>query len=93
MGGSGHDVIDVWNVKWNLPDRQINDIPIDPGTNLPLIHKKICASVEKEKYGPQNFSNATVFQEQDAGSKSYYMDWYDFEKSILCCTSVADETN
>ena len=47
MGGSGHAVIDVLNVEWNIPDKRIIDIPIDPGTNLPLIHDFVCTSDEK----------------------------------------------
>ena len=36
MGGSGHTVVDGWNIEWHLPDGRIVDIPIDPATNLPL---------------------------------------------------------
>ena len=47
MGGSGHAIIDVWNVECHIPDKRIIDIPIDPGTNLPLIHDFVCTSAEK----------------------------------------------
>ena len=93
MGGSGRAVIDVWNVEWHLPDKQIIDITIDPGTNLPLINYSLCISSEKEKYEPKHVSNYAVFREQDVGSKTDHMDQYKINKSILCCTSVADETN
>ena len=93
ISGSSHDVIDVWNVEWHLPDKQIIDITIDPGTNLPLINYSLCISSEKEKYEPKHVSNYAVFREQDVGSKNDHMDQYKINKSILCCTSVADETN
>ena len=93
IGGSDHAVIDEWNVEWHLPDKQIIDIPIDPGTNLPLIHDFVCIYSEKEKYGPIHVSNAVVFRKQDVESKPDHMDQYELKKSILCCTSVADETN
>ena len=67
IGGSGHAVIDVWNVECHIPDKRIIDIPIDPGTNLPLIHDFVCTSAEKQKYGPHHVSNAAVFYEQDVG--------------------------
>ena len=47
MGGGGHAVIDGWKVEWHIPDKPIIDIPIDPGTNLPLIYDFVCISVEK----------------------------------------------
>ena len=62
MGDSGHSVINVWNFERHLPDKRIIDIPIDPGTNLPLIHDLVCTSAEKEKYGPQNVANAAMFR-------------------------------
>ena len=93
MGGSGHAVIGVCNVEWNLPDKQIIDILIDPGTNIPLIHEFVCTSSEKENYGTQHVANAAVFLEQDVGSKHYHVDQYELKKSILCCASVVDETN
>ena len=90
---SCHDVIDLWNVEWHLPDKLIIDIPIDPGTNLLLIHDFVCTSAEKENYGPQHVANSAVFLEQYVGSKPYHMDQYDLKKSIIFCTSLADETN
>ena len=93
MGGSGHAVIDVWNVEWHLPDKRIIDILIDPGTNLPLIHDFVCTSSEKEKYGPHHVANDSLFREQDIVSKPDHMDQYELNTSVLCCTSVADETN
>ena len=93
MGDSGHDVIGVWNVEWHLPDNQIIDITIDPGTNLPLIHDYFCTSSEKEKHGTHHVDNAVVLREKYVGSNIDNMDHYDLKKYILCCTSVADETN
>ena len=93
MGSSGHAGIDVWNVEWHIPDKRIIDIPIDPGTNLPLIHVFVCTSTEKEKYGPKHVANAVVFRKKYVGSKPDHMDQYEINKFILCCTSVAYETN
>ena len=93
MGGSGHAVIDVGNVEWNLPDKYIIDITIYPGTNLPLIHNFVCTSAEKEKYVTHHVANDAVFREQYFGSKPDHMDPYEIKKSLLCCTYVADEMN
>ena len=93
MGGSGRAVIDMWNVEWHPPDKRIIDIPIDPGTNLPLIRDFVCTYAEREKYGPQHVVNAAVLHEKDVGSNPDHMDQYELKKSMLCCTSVADETN
>ena len=93
IGGSGHAVIYVLNIELHIPDKQIINIPIYPGTNLPLIHDFLCTSDEKEKYGTQHVANSVVFREQDVGSKPDHMDQYELSKSILCCTSVVDETN
>ena len=93
MGGSGHAIVDVCNVEWHLPDKQIIEISIDPGTNLPLIHDFFCTSAEKDNYGPQHVSNAVMFLEQDVGSNPDHMDKYEIKKSILCRTSMADYTN
>ena len=93
MGGGGHAVIDVWKVEWHISDKPIIDIPIDLGTNLPLIHHFVCTSAEKENYGPQHVANAAVFCEQYVGSKTDHMDQYEINKSILCYISVAYKTN
>ena len=34
-----------------------------------------------------------LFYKQDVVSKPYRMDQYDLNKSIICCTSVADDKN
>ena len=74
MSGDGHSVIDVWNVEWDIHDKQIIDIPIDPGTNLTLIHYFVCTSSEKEMYGPQHVAYAAVFREQDVWSNTDNID-------------------
>ena len=53
----------------------------------------MCISDEKDKYWHQHVDNYTVFREQDIGSNPDHMDQYELNKSILCCTPVADETN
>ena len=79
MGGSGHAVIDVWNIEWHLPDKHIIDIRIDPGTNLPLIHEFVCTSAQKQKYGPDHADNDEVFREQDVASKTDHMYQYELK--------------
>ena len=52
-GDSGHAVIDAWNFEWNLTDKWIIDIPIDPGTNLPLIYDFFTLLTRKRSMVPR----------------------------------------
>ena len=41
-----------------MPDGEIIDIPIDPRTNLPLLHNFVCNEAEKRKFGPAHAHQA-----------------------------------
>ena len=46
---SGHGIVDRWTIEWHLPDRII-DSPINPNTNLPLIHDFVWTSAEEKGF-------------------------------------------
>ena len=61
MCGSGHAVIDVWNIEWHLPDGEITDIPIALDTNLPLIMNFVYYAEQKEQFGPHDVMAISSF--------------------------------
>jgi len=52
LGGGCYARIDGYQVEWHMPDGEIIDIPIDPRSNLPLLHDFVCTESEKREYGP-----------------------------------------
>ena len=95
MGGSGHAIVKMWDIEWHLPDKRIIDIPIDPKTNLPLIHDFVCTSAEKTKF-QDGFKSKGIHGSGlcvSCDDKPDPYDQYELKKAVLCCTSVADETN
>ena len=89
MGGSGHAVVDGWNIEWHLPDGRIVDIPIDPATNLPLFKDFVCTSEEQKSFEAESMNNVCV----PCMSAPNPFDQYERKKALLCCNSVTDETN
>ena len=89
MGGSGHAVVDGWNIEWHLPDGRIVDIPIDPATNLPLFKDFVCTSEEQKSFEAESMNNVCV----PCMSAPNPFDQYVRKKALLCCNSVTEETN
>ena len=50
LGDEGHAFMKGENIEWALPDGKIVDIPIDRGTNLPLLKDFVCSQEEKEQH-------------------------------------------
>ena len=48
--GGGKAVLQDDNIEWHLPAGHIVDIPIDPQTNLPLLHDFVCTPEEKQAH-------------------------------------------
>ena len=69
--------------------------PIDPKTNLPLIHMCTCTSAKKKMFQDRFKSKGT----HDIGPCMSYdgeidhYNQYELKKYILYCTPVTDETN
>ena len=93
MGGSGHAVVNGWNIEWHLPDRRIIDIPIDPVTNLPLFTDFVCTSDEKKKFESESMESINQVCMPCEEKKNDHFDQYERKKALHHCTSVVDETN
>ena len=93
LGGVGHARIDGFNIEWTLQDGRIIDIPIDPHTNLPLIHDFVCNEDEKKDFGAQFMNNMS--EEHIAPVALNVEDRENHEQhcAVECCQCVADETN
>ena len=50
LGGAGHAFMQGENIEWALPDGRIVDIPVDRGTNLPLLKNFECSQEEKDQH-------------------------------------------
>ena len=58
--GGGFARVDGYNVEWHMPDGEIIDIPIDPRSNLPVLHDFVCSADEFEKFGPAHAHQANA---------------------------------
>ena len=58
LGGGCWAKVDGYNVEWHMPDGDIIDIPIDPRSNLPLLHDFACTEAEKKEFGPAHAHQA-----------------------------------
>ncbi len=58
--GGGFARVDGYNVEWHMPDGEIIDVPIDPRSNLPVLHDFVCDAHEFSKFGPSHAHQANV---------------------------------